>query len=447
MSGPETERACSKSELDVFQPIDVQVALTDGRWLSYQPLNGLAETADVIEFVIPGTPNEGVDLNNISLYVCGKIKTAENGDLPDVAANITVAPVNNFLGSLFKHIDVSVNGQLLTRASREYAYKDFLIKSLYYQMPQSGKEQTQGEAFGYYPDQPAARANEFAHAAGGNSGAKRRSNWIKGSHRFELRGPLALDLFGTDRLLFPGSDIHLKLHLNDPKFYLMDATATNQYKLNLEEVTLYVRRVTISDSFVADLNKQITSKDAIYPFTRREITSFSIPTGLSSSIKENLFRGQLGTRYFVALVNAAAFNGTTIASNPFHFEHFHLSEVALMENGQSIAGPPLKVDFDNGKYLNAYYMLLESIGAVGERALYPPITKDNFAHNMTIFCFTRSPDLCHGEVALPNQIGNLTLRLTFSQALPQAVTCLVMAEFDSRIQLNQYKNVITDYAV
>jgi len=459
MSGPTaTERACSKSELEVFQPIDVQVALTEGRWHTYQPLNGLSRNSDVIEFVIPGTPHEGVDLNNISIYVAGRIKTAAGANITNVQARnaaggveaadaMTVAPVNNFLGSLFRHVDVSINGQLLTRASREYAYKDFLMKSLFFQMPHGGKEKTQGECFGYYPDEPPTRAGEYTR----NTGAVIRAAWIEGSKRFELRGPVGLDLFSTDRLLFPGTDIHVKIHLNEAKFFLMDfggtAAARNSYKLELEDVEMYVRRVTIGDSFVADMSKEIEHRDAIYPFTRREITSFSIATGLSSAIKENLFRGQLATRYFVCMVDAAAFNGTTIASNPYLFKHFNLNEIALMENGQTIAGPPLKVDFDNGKYLNAYYMLLESIGALGERALYPPITKEQFKNHMCIFCFTRSPDLCHGEVALPNQIGNLTLRLTFGAPMTAAVTCIVMAEFDSRIQINQHKNVITDYAV
>ena len=99
--------------------------------------------------------------------------------------------------------------------------------------------------------------------------------------------------------------------------------------------------------------------------------------------------------------------------------------------------------------INAYYQLLESIGAVGERALYPAITYEDFKSHTTLFCFTRSPDLSHGEdeTVLPSQVGNLTLRLTFSGATTHPITCFVMGEFDSRISINGYKNVSTDFSV
>ena len=437
-----TEQACGKSELDVFQPVNVQVALTDGRWHTYQPLSAITSPPDFVEFVVPGTANETIDLNNISVYIKGKL-TKEDGTKP---TDNKVGIANNFLGSLFRHVDLSLNGQLLTRASREYAYKDYLCKLLYYQMPKGGKEGTQNDCIGWYPDKPS-----YASTAGtNNTGWVVREAWIGAGKSFELRGPVGLDLFNSDRLLFPGVDMNIKFHFNNAKFFGMNPTTAGEpFKLEISRMELIVRRVTIGDSFINQLQKTIQEKDAIYPFTRREIASFSLAKGETSAIKENIFRGQLATRYFVALVDSAAFNGTSWENNPYEFKHFNLSEVAVLENDQCIAGQPLQMSFINGKetYLKAYYQLLESIGGVGERALIPQITKEAWAANCCIFAFTRAPDLCHGDAALPTQIGNVTLRLNFSSALTNSVTAIVMAEFDSRIQINQDKNIITDYAV
>ena len=249
-----------------------------------------------------------------------------------------------------------------------------------------------------------------------------------------------------------GSDINIKIYLNDPKFYMIDnntvAASRITPNLVLETVELYVRKVTVADTFVNAINQELTLRDAIYPFTRREMLTLTIPSGTTFFTKENLFRGQLGVRYFFAMVDAEAYNGN-ITKSPFYFQHNNLTEITLMENGQPMSQGRLKTKFDgeNSMVINAYRLFLETIGAVGDRALSTPVTLDHFKNGNTLFCFTRSPDLCHGVNHLPNQTGNLTLQMSFSDDLANSVMIICMAEFDSRIQINQHKNVVTDYAV
>ncbi len=433
------ENACMKSEVDVFRPIDVQVALEEGRWQVYEPLNTLSNASNM-EFIIPGTSNEGVDLNNISLYLRAKITKADGTNL---AAAETVQPVNNLHASLFRNVDLAINGQLLTRASREYAYKDLMLKMIRYDMPRGGKEDTYSRLAGYLPD-TVGKQETLAD----NTNGKKRLEWIKESATFELRSRPCIDLFESDRLLIPGADMQLKFYFNDPSFYLCkpEATAADTFKLTVLEAQLMVRRVTIGDSFVKSIYQDITSKDALYPFVRREMVAVSIPQGLTQFTKENLFRGQLAVNYFVCMVHNEAYTGD-VKRNPFFFQHFNLSEIALFENGQSVAHHPLKVDFSENRLANAYHYLLEANGAIGERACYPSITYEAFKNGSIIFCFTRSPDLSFNCAALPQHAGNLNLRLNFKSALAHPITVIVMAEFDSCIRINQYKNVVTDYAV
>ena len=434
------ENACTKSELDVFRPIDVQVALQDGRWMTYYPLNSLSNS-NVIEFQIPGTSNEVIDMNNMSIYIRGRFKNGED----NIADAALVCPANNLLHSMIRTVDVTINGRLLTRATKDYAYKDMLIKLTQHDMPLGGQNDPQLIMEGFCMDSAGNPAVEANTALG-----KRRAI-ISASRTFELRGNPNVDLFQCDRSLVMGSDMNIKFHLNDPKFYMMDITAAAGDRvtpiLELEAVELYVRRVTVGDTFVNAINQEIKSRDAIYPFTRREIVTLTIPTGSTVFTRENLFRGQLGVRYFIAMVNSEAYNGD-ITRSPFYFEHFNIGEIQLMENGQPIAQGPLKTNFTNkSRAMNAYRLLLESIGAVGERALTPPITYDHFCDGSTIFCFTRSPDLCHGVNHLPTQTGNLTLQMSFRNALDATITVVCMAEFDSRMQIDGEKNVVTDYAV
>jgi len=432
-----TETACSKSELEVFRPNEVQVALEEGRWQSYEPLNALSNATNM-EFIIPGTANEGVDMNNITLYIRGKVTKADGAGFDNTDL---VQPVNNFLNSLFRNVDLSMNGQLLTRATRDYAYKDTFLKMIRYDMPTHGKECTYAPLYGYYPDTPGKHETMDA-----NKGGLERAKWISESKTFEFRGRPCIDLFDCDRLLIPGTDMQLKFYLNDPSFFLVQTTAALSYKIQIMEAELYVRRVTIGDSFVKSINSDISKQEALYPFTRREIVTMSVATGMTTYVKENLFRGQLAVNYFVAMVHNEAYSGN-LKKNPYNFQHFGVSEIALFENGQSMAHHPLKVDFEENRMVNAYQYLLEANGAIGERPAYPAISYEAFKQGSTIFCFTRSPDLCFNGAALPHHTGNLNLRVNFKKALTHPITIIVMAEFDSRIQINENKNVSTDYAV
>lgn len=441
-----TECPCTKSEIDIFRPVNVQVAMVEGFWQTYYPIHSLTNS-NVIEFLVPGTTNQMIDFPECSLYVRGKF-TKANADAVE-ATNTTLTCANNLLHAMIRHVDVSINGQLLTRASKDYAYKNMFLKLLQTDMPRGGILDPQLIMEGFCMD---ASGNPVLHTEAGNKKSLDfRRNLIKSSRTFELRGALSVDLFECDRNLLMGSDVNIKIHLNDPAFYMIDTNATVAEKITpklvLEHVELYVRRITIADSFVNSINQTLSSKDALYPFTRRELITMTIPAGSTTFIKENLFRGQLAVRYFIAMVTTTSYNGN-ISESPFYFQPFDIKEISLMENGQPMAQGPLKMNFtNNAQVINAYRLLLESIGAVGDRALATPVTLKHFCDGCTIFCFTRSPDLTHGMAHLPAQTGNITLHMSFNAALADSIMVICMAEFDSRLQINEDKNVVTDYAV
>ncbi|NNK28385.1 MAG: hypothetical protein HKP06_09110 [Flavobacteriaceae bacterium] len=367
---------------------------------------------------------------------------ASNGN--NVPVEDKLSPCNNLLASLFRNVELCINGQLLTRSTREYPYREYIKRITQYDTPTGASIKGVDTMSGFLMDEAGKFDDDTAPPV------VERKTWIAGSKTCELRGRPCLDFFDNDRCLLPGSDIQLKFYLNDPAFYLLYKKDENPpgYKIILNAAELIVRRITIADSFLNEINSKIKSADAIYPITRRETVAISIPKGSTSFIKENLFRGQLAVRYFFALIDAKAYTGDYTKS-PYNFQHFNLREIGLFENGQSVGNnQPLKCDFGEGnKIYNVYYNLLESIGAIGERALACPIGLNEFKNGCTLFCFTRSPDLCHGETHLPYNVGNLTLQLTFDNALTTDIIVLCLGEFDNTVRINGEKNIITDYAV
>ena len=84
-----------------------------------------------ITFLSPGT-EDYVDLSKTILVVRAKVTkvNAENFD-----ADVKIGPVNNFLHSLFKQVDVFLKGNQVTQATGTYTYRSYLETVLNYGPP------------------------------------------------------------------------------------------------------------------------------------------------------------------------------------------------------------------------------------------------------------------------------------------------------------------------
>ena len=102
-----------KSELDLFAVPPTQTSIEKGGWIEHQPLPSL-DSGGPIEFILPGTGDAYLYLANTYLLVRAKIV---NGNRTDIGADASVAPVNNWLHSLFSQVDVYLNDTLVTPSS------------------------------------------------------------------------------------------------------------------------------------------------------------------------------------------------------------------------------------------------------------------------------------------------------------------------------------------
>jgi len=72
---------------------------------------------------------------------------------------------------------------------------------------------------------------------------------------------------------------------------------------------------------------------------------------------EKLTSRQLSTRIVIGLVDNAAFDGSRML-NPFNFQHYNLSAIALYLDGQQQNTlKPIKLDYERNLYMHTYKML------------------------------------------------------------------------------------------
>ena len=478
-------KRCDKSEIDLFSVPPTQQSLERGRWIDYAPLSSVENTDSPINFLVTGT-DEYIDLSKTILTVTGKI-VKDNEAVLD-ANQADVAPVNNFLHSLFKQVDVYLNGKQVTPAMGTYPYRAYIETLLNYDV--SAKESQFSSAL-YYKD-TATKMDEAGRlpssktitltrpsvsgATGdvevsipvpgsGNQGFAKRSKFIQNSKQFVLSGPIFADIFMSDRLLLNMMDLRVVLNRSNPSFCLMDKTGegTNakpylvKPKVQLSHVELKIRKVKLDQAVSDGIERMLKQTPALYPIRRVECKILTVPQNLPSTRQDNIFSGLIPKTFVVGFVTADAAGGV-YNKNPYNFAHFGVTSLSLTANGEEIPFKQLTLKYpkdENGEidttagedddldFDEAYNTLFSGTGKIYSNAGLD-IDRDDYPGGYALYAFDLTPDMCKSSQYFNTvQRGSLSLALTFqSQSEPLALVCY--GDFENVIRIDAERNAIYD---
>ena len=480
-------KRCDKSEIDLFSVPPTQQSLERGRWIGYAPLSSVENTDSPINFLVTGT-DEYIDLSKTILTVTGKI-VKDNESVLDGANQANVAPVNNFLHSLFKQVDVYLNGKQVTPAMGTYAYRAYIETLLNYDV--SAKESQFSSAL-YYKDTatkmdeggslPSSKEITYVESdtnggtaqpkkvsipvpGTGNQGFAKRHQFIQNSKQFVLSGPIFADIFMTDRLLLNMMDLRVVLNRSGPGFCLMDKTGegtnTKPYlvkpKVQLSHVELKIRKVKLDQAVSDGIERMLKQTPALYPIRRVECKILTVPQNLPSTRQDNIFSGLIPKTFVVGFVTADAAGGV-YGKNPYNFAHFGVTSLSLTANGKEIPfkqltlkypkDPDGKIDTTAGEddaldFDEAYNTLFSGTGKIYSNAGLD-IDRDDYPGGFALYAFDLTPDMCKSSQYFNTvQHGSLSLALTFkSQSEPLALVCY--GDFDNVIRIDAERNAIYD---
>ena len=222
-----------KSELDLFAVPPTQTSIDQGGWIEHQPITSL-DSGGPIEFVVPGAGDAYIDLANTYLLVRAKVI---RGAGTDIADDTPVAPVNNWLHSLFSQVDVHLNDTLVTPSSNTYPFRAYVETLLSYG---AEAKKTQLTSQLWYKD--TAGHMEATQGNAGNAGLVERRRHIAGSRVVEMMGRLHVDLFMQDRFLINGVTVKIRLVRSKDAFSLMAGGANPDYKVRIVDAVLFARK-------------------------------------------------------------------------------------------------------------------------------------------------------------------------------------------------------------
>ena len=475
-------KRCDKSEVDLFRVPPTQQSLERGRWIDYAPLSSVENANSAITFLIAGT-DEYIDLSKTILTVTGKITKKDGTSKLGGNDQSNVAPVNNFLHSLFRQVDVYLNGKQVTPAMGTYAYRSYIETLLNYDV---SAKQSQFSSALYYKDTagqmekvgalpatktlnyktPGADPNgagtdtstKYYVAGTGNQGFAKRYQFIKNGNRFVLSGPIFADIFMTNRLLLNMMDLKVVLNHSSDAFSLMEIgnSPAIEPKVQLTDVVLKVRKVKVDQSVSDGVESMLKQTPALYPIRRVECKILTIPANQPNTRQDNIFSGIIPNSFVVGLVHVDATTGE-YDKNPYNFQHFGVTSVSLTANGQEIPFKLLTLKYPkdaNGKidpandteldFDEAYNTLFSGTGKIYSNAGLD-ITREDYPGGYALYAFDLTPDMCKSADYFNTvQRGSLTLALTFGESKGHAIGMVCYGDFENVIRIDSERNAIYD---
>ena len=434
---------CSKSELDIFTIPPTQTSIEEGVWDTIQPHPNFRDS-NTIRFDIPKNDSKYIDLSETTLHL--NLKISKISDKTGFTNDIKIAPVNNFIHSLFEQVKVKLNDKDVENTNKTYAYRAYFESLLCY-----GKEakSTFLANQGWLKDTLitfdtillADTITGGVTSAYHNPGFKVRNEQFSDNKIVQLAGKLHCDIFNINKNLLNEVDVSITLNRSKQRFHLMGETTSDEYTVYIENAFIKVRRNTISPSVMLAHAMALEKTHAKYPIKRVIVKSIVIPYS-AQMCTVSLHNGIIPSRVVLGLLKTSSCDGN-YGENPFNFRNYKLTSINLKAASKSLPySTPLTLDYTKGAYLNGYNTLFQSIRESGN-----DITYEEYSQGNTIYAFDLSPDLCNSEHYSLIKSGALELDLNFETSLTESITVMYYLEFDNIIEITKEREVLIDYSI
>ena len=424
---------CASCILDLHSKPALETAVTQSQIIEYFPVSRL-DSSGPFEFNISPAGNWCTRPSHYRLH--GKVKVLKKDGTP-VANSDTVSIVNNLPGALFKQIDYSLNGTVITQSSNDQQYRTYLELLLSYN---KGALESHLTTSLWKSDTP----EQFDTIGEANVGWKTRKSWINDDKTVEFFSSINIDVCNQAKVIPPGVHEKIRFIRGSDTFCLLGST--DNYKVEFQSLVLQVERILPSDTAWLTLQRNWLELPVYYPVSRVLMRSFTVPKGSMNHNLTNIHSGQAPNLVCVGMVNTESYNGT-ISKNPYNFQHFDVNYVNLTLNGEPIHNmKAFTPDFDNDIYARSYNSIFTGTGIHHENESLS-ISPKMYKSGCTLFVWDLTPDLCGGDHGHPRKQGTLNLELRWKTVLRDTINVIVYSSFQNHISITNTGEVMSDFTV
>jgi hypothetical protein len=251
-----------------------------------------------------------------------------------------------------------------------------------------------------------------------------------------------------DRYLINGIHLRIVFHRNSSEFCLLgdDQDIGRGYTVKIEDAFIRLCKMKINPAILVAHSKMLKTVTANYPFIRTETKCANIARGQSTFSWEHINSSYLPKFVIVTFVESESVLGS-LKKNPFNMGHFDLRQISLLVNGVTCAGNPIYANYGEGQVMEVFNRLYgysgdiprtNSLGGIGGKdRRHIGITRSDLLKGKAIYVFELVPVInedFHFELL---NTGTLSLHVKFGSSLAQNVTCILYAEFDSLLLIDE----------
>ena len=311
---------------------------------------------------------------------------------------------------------------MISDSNNSYHHRAFLEKEL---TTNSDSEETWAACQGYsYDSDPSSDANQSEWFQ------NRLKATLESGYTLNLYGSLCVDLFSCEKLIDPEVDIRVKLYHASNEFSLISLADDNGklFTAVIEKASKFVRKITDTESIRLSIEKALLKSPARYPYIKSLCKSFIMQSGQNSFVEESIVGTEPIRRLTMCMVANDKFRGSKDI-NPFLYHKYKIKRIEIIRgNGLPIAGTPMDTESNVRIYHN-------TLTALGFKNGGNKISLQDFDNKfIASFDLTSSQEASKNLTLFPELKGApITLKLFFSEALPEAVELFIIGERFSQV--------------
>lgn len=235
----------------------------------------------------------------------------------------------------------------------------------------------------------------------------------------------------------------MKFYRSKPEFYLVSDGLQPDFVADIEEMTIYLRKIQVNPAIVYAHSMALQKSSAKYLFNRSEVRMTAISQGHGSFSYDNICVDRLANKVVIGFVSSSSVVGS-YNSSPFNFQGFDLRQITLSVDGIPVNNNTLSVSYDSSTgydTVEAYVSLLQSSGKWLNDA-GNQLTTSDLAGGFALYSFNIAP-ISEGET-YTNLIrkGNVRIDARFGTPLPHPVTWIIFTQTSSMFEVTLAREVI-----
>ena len=432
------------------------------------------------DFEIPASAlNQYTELSTIRMLGSFSVKKSDGSG---VAENAQLGLINYYPNSLWRSIEVEVNGKTLPQLTNtHYAYKAYIEHLI------SHDQLTCDSKLGEFCWTPNVQATitDYHNVIQRPGAVNMVNRYRDGLFYFDIE--LHFDFLAVFRLFPPGNNIRFKFTRNSDDFVLWypkgveqpvppaytvgepkpdvdgnapatgneagareaeinQINAANQveaernlvrYKIVMKNLELQVKKLEVAEPIVKNHRAQIIKGASFnFPFVRTEVKTWQLPSGSNTDFIQGMFKGFLPSFLIVTLLDSKAFNGDRFM-DPFYFKTFQLKRFTVYKNGKSVPTRPYYPSEEG--YTRMYQDFLDNLGNRGNVVAGARITYDMYKTNSFMVCADLTPEGCKSWVTHSPEFGDISCDINTGDHT-EAITVMGFASYNTLYSIQGVPN-------